>query len=993
MCTLQPSFLTCKTPNRSRLGSSTITQSPNNCGKIIIMHQNMRSLKNKKVDLEYVLNLKQPDLICLTEHWLKHDEISCCQFNKFILAASYCRKTASGGGVCIYVRNNITFKVINLEKLCQDKVLEASCISISSLKLCIIAVYRSPISINLETFFKYFEKILVETKPLQRYQIICGDFNIDTNECDNVTNTFKNVLSQFNLKCTISEATRTTLTSKSTLDNIITNLNSKHYKSTNYVTALSDHDAQIMIIEKAIVGGNSMSTKTVKVSKKRKFNEDNIAYFNSLLQNETWYNVYTQSNPDLAWNEFLNIFSIIFEHTFPKVTVKEHSVHANKWMTNGLYVSYNKLRSLHTSKRNNQSETHRMYTKKYEKIYKKLIAEAKKLYNSKIINLSLNKSKQMWKLIKNEIKQGDNHINLSIKIRDNLINNPKLIANEFNKFFSTIPHTLINKACEHTNNSKTTQKGNTMSSIKNHKSMFFTPVSEDDITKIINNLKTKNSSGLDQIPITLIKKCCHSIKSPLTYIFNICLSEGTFPDRLKWAKILPIHKKGDATNMNNYRPIAILSSFSKILEKIIANQLVSFLGKYNIISQNQFGFMKGKSTEQAIYCFINKVISSLDKQQYVLGIFADLSKAFDCVDHNLLLTKLEAYGVRGVPLKMFESYLHNRLQVTLIRHSDSRGRLTEYISQQNPITIGVPQGSILGPLLFIIFINDFPLIIKKGEVVMFADDTNILVSDRDRTDLISNTNSTVNELSNWFQVNKLVLNTTKSTILQFTLSERTIQKDEIVPIGNKKLEILNAVRFLGLEIDKNLSWYTHTNAICKKLCTMCYAIHSVKKICTTQAIRALYFANVQSILEYGIIFWGNSSKSIKIFRLQKKIIRIIKGKDKLSHCRPLFKELNLMTFPSLYIYHTILFVMQNVNIKLNSEVHKHNTRGQSNLHVIGHRTNLFANSPQYSGIKLINKLPKNLKDIRDSKKFKHELKEYLIKNAFYSVDEYLGKSN
>lgn len=953
------------------------------------MHQNIRSLKNKKIDLENVLDVKQPDIICLTEHWLKEEEISFCHFNNFKLTAQYCRKTASGGGVCIYIKNNLDFKIIDVEKWCQDKVMEASCISVPSLNCCIIVVYRSPNNTSLEHFFMFLESMLTETMKINRYNILCGDFNIDTNDSNTRAHSFINLLSQFNLKCTISDPTRTTHISKSTIDNIATNINNKYYKATNYVTALSDHDAQILTVANNIICSNAKGNKTVQTREKRMLDKVNITYFNSLLQKELWHSVYTQHNPNLAWNEFSNTFSIIFEHAFPKVTVRTLNAPYNKWKTKGLHISYNKLRSLHIARKSNHSETLKTYTKKYEKIYKKLILEAKKLYNTKLINKTPNKNKQMWKLIKSEIMVGDHHHNLNIKIKNNNITNPIEVANEFNKFFTTIPHKLINGICVQTNNSTSSQNKKQLIS-KNHKSIFFSPITGDDIVKIVNNLKPKNSSGLDEIPITLIKKCCHLIKKPLTYIFNICLSEGVFPDRLKWAKIIPIHKKGDANNMNNYRPIAILSSFSKILEKIISNQLVLFLEKYKIISLNQFGFMKGKSTEQAIYCFISKVINALDKRKQVLGVFADLSKAFDCVEHNLLLAKLEAYGVRGVPLKMFQSYLQNRVQVTSICHSNNNGRLTEYISQKNHITIGVPQGSILGPLLFIIFINDFPLTIK-GDVVMFADDTNILITETDSIDFLKNVNSAINEVGRWFQDNKLVLNITKSTILQFTLSEGTIDSHEIISIGNKKLEITNKVKFLGLEIDNNLTWHAHIIHICRKLSSMCYAIHTVKKICTTDAIMALYYSNVQSILKYGIIFWGNSNKSIKIFRLQKKIIRAIAGKDKLSHCKPLFKELKILTFPSLYMYHTILFLKQNLNLELNSNIHKHNTRNKFNVHMISHRTHMFAKSPYYSGIKLINKLPKNIKEISDRKRFKSELKLYLTKNAYYSVEEYLNE--
>lgn len=951
-------------------------------GQINLLHQNICSIRNKKQNLESILNQNSIDICCISEHWLDSNEMLLCQLQNYYLAAEYSRKKFRGGGTCIYVKNDIVCKKIDIANMCQDKLLEACCITVSSLELCIIVLYRSPNASNLNDFFFSLELILKKTMLCQKFKIVCGDFNINFMS-DSVHSKFiRNMFKQYNLHCTISENTRITCTTSTLIDNIATNIPYDSYTTLNSETAISDHLAQVFIINMSKIK-HIKNEKRVKYTKKRMITNENIKKFKNILITETWEEALTENNPNVAWNNFSNTFFRHFNHCFPLISRKCYDTSKLKWLTKGLITSGQKLRDMRQKLRINKDITLRTYYKQYEKLYNKLLKISKKQYNGKKIATSINKTKAMWAVINKELKPTHGYDNIALNINGIKIVNSRDIANSFNDYFIKSPLKLQSEIKTIGNTSK-------VNSI-NSNSLFFSPVTEEEVIKIINKLKSKNSYGLDEVPITLVKKCSDLIVHPLSHIFNECLAQGIFPDRLKYAKIVPIHKKGKKTLLGNYRPIALLSSFSKILEKIIAIKLIKFLTKNKIISRYQFGFVEGRSTEHAIFSFIDKLLRTLDKKQLSMGIFADLTKAFDCVDHKLLLEKLEQYGVRGITNHLFKSFLENRKQVTVIKHCVNN-EISTILSDIGLTQVGVPQGSILGPLLFIIFINDFPESISTGSAIMFADDTNILVTSPNKVTLEENTRQAITDMTRWFQNNKLVLNVNKSALINFTITNKGKQQsieNNKLDSGIGKLQPVHNIRFLGLIVDRNLTWNEHLDKICNKLSSLCFAVYTLKNICSYNTVLSYYFSNVHSIINYGIIFWGKSSNWKKVFRLQKKIVRIINHKDARTHCRPLFKENKIMTLPSLYMYRSILFYMENIEYVKNSDIHKYSTRNANNIHQISHNTKKYTLNPSYSGAKLLNHLPVHLKIIGHHQKFKRYLKSYFLNTAFYSVEEYL----
>ena len=306
--------------------------------------------------------------------------------------------------------------------------------------------------------------------------------------------------------------------------------------------------------------------------------------------------------------------------------------------------------------------------------------------------------------------------------------------------------------------------------------------------------KDKKSKGYDGIDMCMLKKIIPHILTPLRHICNTSLSQGIFPDEMKIARIIPLFKSGDKQNVSNYRPISLLPQFSKILEKIFNNRLMNFLNSNNLLYLRQYGFRKNMSTSMAIMELVENITNAIDNGKFTIGVFIDLKKAFDTVDHNILVTKLDHYGIRGVAKKWLSSYLENRKQYVCFNGTDS-GFL--------PVSCGVPQGSILGPSLFLLYINDLCNVSTRLTSILFDDDTSCFIEGTDLSDMCIQLSTEMNKLSTWFKTNRLSLNVSKTNCMIFG---RSNQPDHHrVYIDNIVIERVNCNKFLGVIIDSKLS--------------------------------------------------------------------------------------------------------------------------------------------------------------------------------------------
>jgi len=475
----------------------------------------------------------------------------------------------------------------------------------------------------------------------------------------------------------------------------------------------------------------------------------------------------------------------------------------------------------------------------------------------------------------------------------------------------------------------------------------------------------------------LIKQVIGSIAEPLALVCNTSFDTGRVPDLLKIAQICPIFKKGEKNNIQNYRPISILPTFSKIIEKLVNIRLLNYINKFNILNDCQFGFRPGFSTTMALLKFLDKVTEAIDKKLFVIGIYIDLQKAFDTVNHNILLKKLKFYGIRGKSFEWFQDYLHNRTQYTNFKNN---------ISDCKPVTCGVPQGSILGPLLFILYINDLCNCSEILNFILFADDTNSLYINDTFAELIRIVNIELAHLHTWFLANKLTLNVDKCNYMIFGSKIKDCESPDI-SINNIKLNRVTSTKFLGIYIDDKLTWNVHISELSKTVARKLGIMNKAKSCLPKKLLLTLYHSLIYPHLSYGIVVWGSVSeqKLNSLFVKQKRAVRIITSSKYNTPSSPLFLELNILKLSDIYKLQVLQIVYKFTNklystsvvdffscFNFTSVLKYHNTRCTTlNLNKSIARTEVRNLTIAFAGPRLWNQLDEVVKTLPSISSFKN----------------------
>lgn len=439
------------------------------------------------------------------------------------------------------------------------------------------------------------------------------------------------------------------------------------------------------------------------------------------------------------------------------------------------------------------------------------------------------------------------------------------------------------------------------------------PVDESEVEGIILSLKSNCAVGWDGISSEVLKQSCDNLTPPITHICNISISNGTFPNFMKKAVVHPIYKNGDKKLVNNYRPISVLTTLSKILERILNNCLTNFLNRFNIISKNQYGFRPDVSTEDAVIELTQTVTDNLDKKLKCYGIFLDLSKAFDTVSLPILISKLEHIGVRGLPLSIFKDYLKNRTQCV---------KIGENCSEDESIEFGVPQGSILGPTLFLIYVNELcTMQFTNCHILAYADDTVLLASGKDWPNAKKNAEAALRRVMLWLSSNLLTLNIDKTQLIRFDLSKNQQVSDNSKSLvahlctpedsNNCSCPSISAVpqtKYLGIYVDERLNWHSHIDTLCNRVRKLIHIFRTLRYSADKQTIKMVYTCLCQSILTYCIPAWGGTDKTslLHLERAQRAVLKVMSFKPRLYPTAKLYTECDVLTVRQLYVFRSVL---------------------------------------------------------------------------------------
>ena len=686
---------------------------------------------------------------------------------------------------------------------------------------------------------------------------------------------------------------------------------------------------------------------------KRRYSYKNKQSFCSDLAKIDWNEIYSLMDAQLIFTRFHEIFFRLHNVNFPKRKIKLKYNNRKPWLTEGLKQSIKNKNKLYMKSVKIRSAYNEMKYKTFRNKLKHVLLTAEKKHYADTLEANKSNMKKTWTILKGIINLNKSkRVQEKFKLQDETITDNKVtISESFNTFFVNIGPNLA-KGMSNQPQIPESFMGNRISN-----TIFLEPVTNQEIHKLVMSLKN-GAPGYDGIKSDTLKLSVQHICEPLAHVCNMSLMQGTFPQELKLANVLPLYKSGDPQLFNNYRPVSLLPTLSKVLEKVMYTRLMSFLEINDILIGNQFGFRRSHSSYMALMVMINEISQALDSGEHVVGIFLDFSKAFDTVNHSILLKKLYHYGIRGNALEWFESYLSGRQQYVTYNGLSSS---TKYIK------CGVPQGSILGPLLFLVYINDLQRVCKSSIPILFAGDTNLFYKNPDKSILEDQINNELKHVSLWLKVNKLSLNVSKTHYIVFTRKLKSATSLNI-GIDDKIINEVNKTKFLGVIIDKKLTWKEHISYLSSKISRGIGMIIKAKKRLNKDALVTLYYSFIYPYMTYCNHIWGTAciSSLNKVIVLQKKAIRIICNVNRRAPTDSLFRDLKIIPFLDVNIYMISRFMFRYVNGRVpslfcgyftfNTSIHKYETRQARHFHLPQVRSDLGKKNIRYRGAQIWNYL-------------------------------------
>ena len=897
-----------------------------------ILTLNIRSIYRHFDDLLiYLTSLEKqkihPQIIVLTETWITSEQLTYFPIKGYISHISERRDGSRSGGVVVFIDEEIDHIVSE----CAGNTFQSVLVSIKGThetntakdQIKILGLYRDSRKAQ-----SAFIAELENTYLIHEYEklLITGDFNVDLLNHEN-SSSLLNTLMSYGLQSYQHQPSRFGLNKHG--QRTTTCIDHVHAKNVTIKSVTVD-DAGITDHEPILVTVQLMPYSTEHRKNKSTNNSTYVEHkkFHQLLSNETWEGI-NFGNVDSAFDSFFSTYnslkprstvhydSNIKINCFGNNNGNSNSNSNNKrkkrspWLTNDTLKLILRKKELYKTMYKNKRTIGNSYFEVLKSEFKKISAQVVKQVRREKLQYHKNKlkscktSKEYWRELK-EIcgipsKNKEHHIQLTHKT-GKIITDSKEIAEVLNKHFVTVADQEFKKnpLFQSSRNIKNLSAGE----ITNLKSFGCLDITTFDIYKAVKKLPNKCSTAEDGITIYELKKYWEILCVPLVMLFNLSLQKGVFPKTLKKAQIVPIPKIQNPHSPENFRPIAILSNISKIFESIIQERMLKFLNKMGFFDSKQFGFLPQKNTSEAIVAHLSEIVNKLENGEIVLGLYMDIAKAFDTVSHEILLEKLLKAGFRGVFWEWLQSYLIDRQQQ--VKYNGSK---SNFMSVQT----GVPQGSTLGPLLFLIYVNSLLRLPLGGPVFSFADDTALVYSSETMDTAIGSCEHDLKtKFNDWFLYHKICPNLQKTQIINFRFKNQSLASHptitwhlpdcEMTNCKCVKLKIVSDVKYLGVVLNSNLNWKAHSIYLAKKLRKLNYLLYRVKKILPTRIKKHVYTAFYEPTLSYGIESWGGAAgyilQPVKI--LQKYAVRAVAGINSRDHTAPIFRDLELLPFGALY---------------------------------------------------------------------------------------------
>ena len=941
---------------------------------IFLMNYNIRSFNSNFNEFSLFLNQLQtlPDVIILTETWFmgsNHDSIEGYHGYHCNRNPDY---SGNGGGISVFIKKTLKCKIyVELcENLPEIEVLHLRLNINTSDNYHIIAVYRPP---NGMLINKYFEKIdsILDKISVRGKVLLAGDLNINGLCNNNLTNNLKDIMASYSLASHISLPTRPNADglNGTQIDHIWSNIEQITISGVfNTNVTKSDHFPSFIVFP------TSIQKSKIKLT----FRDHSETCLSNLINEiATLNSSFIEATIHMDYNDKFNFFldkvTESYNNSCPLRTKILNSGKIIKpWIDNTICNKIKRKHYLFKRYKLGAISFH-TYNNFKLKTEKDIITAKRNYFQTKFADYR-GDSKNTWKftnkLLNKNTKTSQN--NFSLLENNNTIQDEKLISEIMNSYFIDVGHNLA-QGIQSTNTDPLTYLPDR---IRN--SFLFSPTDADEICLLVSKFKNKRTS-VDKLPIHVLKVIIPILAPILAQLFNESVTTGTFPEGLKTGCVIPLHKSGSHSIKSNFRPITTLSVFSKIFEKLVHTRMISFIKKYKILPDNQFGFQANKCTSDAILEFLDYGYETLNKSKHLLAIFLDFSKAFDTISIGILLKKLEHYGFRNNINLWLNSYLTNRKQFVKINQTTSNTLITK---------MGVPQGSTLGPLLFILYMSDMKQALDNMKVLHFADDSTLYL-DVDK----NNTNTTLinrdlESLNDWLSANKLFLNIDKTKYM--IIHNRGRPQGINLNIGGSQVNRCEVHKFLGVFIDDQLNFKKHVESLNAKISRNLGILRKIKIFVPLSVLKNIFYALINSHYTYAITAYGftNSIQLSRLTRLIDRSIKLILDMEhfSLENCKR-NKILNFqlaLDFFTLIKIQKILFTETHnyFTDKLNNYQihHTANTRRLYQAHLtipLMHFTKC-QNAFIYQGSHSWNKLPLQLREITSSRKFKNKLKIHLL---------------